>query len=61
MLCERSYGLLLRMLLKSDEGGGKIRRGVAENGDFRQGGHYPVRGSPADPGADRHGYTPTRA
>jgi hypothetical protein len=41
MLCERSYDPLSRMLLKGDEGGCKIRRGVAENGDFRQGGHYP--------------------
>jgi hypothetical protein len=29
------------MLLKGDEGGAKIGGGVAENGDFRQGGHYP--------------------
>ena len=40
MLCERSYDPLSRMLLKGDEGG--LREGgVAENGDFRQGGHYP--------------------
>ena len=40
MLCERS-----RMLLKGDEGGAKFGRGVAENGDFRQGGQdalYPA-------------------
>ena len=30
-----------RMLLKGDEGGAKFGGGVAENGDFRQGGHYP--------------------
>jgi hypothetical protein len=29
------------MLLKGDEGGAKFGGGVAENGDFRQGGHYP--------------------
>src|ERR1700730_7032608 len=28
-------------LLKGDEGGTKFGGGVAENGDFRQGGHYP--------------------
>jgi hypothetical protein len=42
MLCERSYDPLSRMLLKGDEGGCKIRRGVAENGDFRQGGSLPL-------------------
>jgi hypothetical protein len=41
MLCERSYDPLSRMLLKGDEGGAKFGGGVAENGDFRQGGHYP--------------------
>src|ERR1700730_3215572 len=41
MLCERSYDLLSRMPLKGDEGGAKFEGGVAENGDFRQGGHYP--------------------
>ena len=31
------------MLLKGDEGGCKnLEGGVAENGDFRQGGHYPL-------------------
>jgi hypothetical protein len=40
MLCERSYDPLSRMLLKGDEGGQNLE-GVAENGDFRQGGHYP--------------------
>jgi hypothetical protein len=29
------------MLLKGDEGGAKFGGGVAENGDFRQGSHYP--------------------
>jgi hypothetical protein len=31
-----------RMLLKGDEGGAKFGGGVAENGDFRQGGSLPL-------------------
>jgi hypothetical protein len=31
-----------RMLLKGDGGVQNLEGGVAENGDFRQGGHYPL-------------------
>ena len=41
MLCERSYEPALKDAVEGDEGGAKFGGGVAENGDFRQGGHYP--------------------
>ena len=46
------------MLLKGDEGGCKNLGGVAENGDFRQGGHYPLDDLGVTSNRDPH-FSPT--